>query len=61
MRERGQEMDSKEAIKYLNMVKDSFDHATAPKFSKESIGQEREKASKAIDRAIQLLEKEAKI
>jgi hypothetical protein len=51
-------MENKEAIKYLNMVKDSFDSATAPRFSKESIGQEREKASRSIDLAIKLLEKE---
>jgi hypothetical protein len=53
-------MNSREAIKYLNMVKDSFDHTTAPKFSKESIGQEREKATHAIELAIKLLEKEGK-
>lgn len=53
-------MNNKEAIKYLNMVKDSFDPATAPRFSKESIGQEREKASHAIELAIKLLEGESK-
>lgn len=51
-------MDTKEAVKYLNIIQKSFDANTAPRFSKETIEQERAKATAALCLAIQSLEKE---
>jgi hypothetical protein len=53
-------MNTKEAIDYLNIIQKSFDANTAPRFSKETIEQERAKATEAINLAIALLEKEGK-
>jgi hypothetical protein len=50
-------MNTTEAIKYLKMVSDSFDPNTAPRFSKEEIEQERDKAREAIVKAITNLER----
>ena len=49
-------MNTIEAIKYLKMVSDSFDPNTAPRFDKDKIEQERDKAREAIAKAIANLE-----
>ena len=49
-------MNTKEAINYLDLIKKSFDASTAPRFNKETIEQERAKATEAINLAIALLE-----
>lgn len=49
-------METKEAIKYLNIIQKSFNASTAPRFSKETIEQERERATEALNLAIKLLE-----
>ena len=59
-RERGSVMNTKEAINYLDIIKKSFDANTAPRFSKETIEQERAKATEAINLAIKLLAGEGK-
>jgi hypothetical protein len=51
-------MNTKEAINYLNIIQKSFDANTAPRFSKETIEQERAKAAEALSLAIALLERE---
>ena len=51
-------MDTKEAIKYLGIIQKSFDANTAPRFSKETIQQERARATEALNLAIKLLERE---
>jgi hypothetical protein len=53
-------MNTKEAINYLDLIKKSFDANTAPRFSKDTIAQERARATEAINLAIALLEGEAK-
>jgi hypothetical protein len=53
-------METKEAIKYLNIIQKSFDANTAPRFSKETIEQERARATEALNLAIKLLEGEVK-
>jgi hypothetical protein len=53
-------MNTKEAIKYLNIIQKSFDPNTAPRFDKDTIEQERARATEAINLAIKLLEGEGK-
>ena len=53
-------METKEAIKYLNIIQKSFDTNTAPRFSKEIIEQERARATEALNLAIKLLAEEGK-
>jgi hypothetical protein len=53
-------MNTKEAINYLDIIKKSFDTSTAPRFNKETIEQERARATEAINLAIALLEREGK-
>jgi hypothetical protein len=53
-------MNTKEAINYLNIIQKSFDASTAPRFSKETIQQERARATEALNLAIKLLEREGK-
>jgi hypothetical protein len=53
-------MNTKEAIDYLDIIKKSFDTSTAPRFSKETIEQERARATEALNLAIKLLEREAR-
>jgi len=50
-------MNTNEAVKYLRMVSDSFDPNTAPRFDREKIESERDKARQAIALAIVSLEK----
>ena len=45
---------------YLDSMKKSFDANTAPRFSKETIEQERARATEALNLAIKLLEGEDK-
>ena len=45
-------MTNKEAVKYLEMVMASFDPKTAPRFDKDKIDGERDKAREAITLAI---------
>lgn len=52
-------MSTVEAIKYLKLLKDSLNPDTAPKFDRESIQEERERAERAIELAIYMLEVEA--
>ena len=56
MRERV--MTTSEALKYLRMIDKSFDPATAPRFSKEDIEAERNKAREAIALAIASLKED---
>ncbi len=49
-------MNTNEAVKYLKMITDSFDHSTAPRFDREKIEAERNKARQAIALAIAMLE-----
>ena len=51
-------MDTKQAINYLDIIKKSFDANTAPRFSKDTIEQERARATEALNLAIKLLEAE---
>jgi hypothetical protein len=51
-------MNTGEAINYLDIIKKSFDASTAPRFSKETIEQERARATEALNLAIKLLERE---
>jgi hypothetical protein len=48
-------MNAKEAMKYLEIVMASFDPNTAPRFDKEKIEAERNKAREAIALAISSL------
>ena len=52
----GETMNTDEAVKYLKMVSDSFDPDTAPRFKKENIEAERDKARAAVALAIASLE-----
>ena len=54
-------MNTKEAINYLDIIQKSFDPNTAPRFSKETIKQERVRATEALNLAIKLLEREGKL
>jgi len=45
-------MTTSEALKYLKMIDQSFNSATAPRFSKEDIEGQRNKAREAIALAI---------
>ena len=45
-------MTTSEALKYLKLIDKSFDPATAPRFSKEDIETQRNKAREAIAFAI---------
>ena len=49
-------MNTKEAVKYLRMITDSFDPNTAPRFAKDTIEGERDKARAAVALAIASLE-----
>jgi hypothetical protein len=49
-------MNTDEAVKYLRMVSASFDPDTAPRFKKENIQAERDKARAAVALAIASLE-----
>ena len=51
-RGRGSVMTTSEALKYLKLIDKSFDPATAPRFSKEDIETQRNKAREAIALAI---------
>lgn len=53
---RGEPMNTNEAVKYLKMITDSFDPNTAPRFAKDKIEGERDKARQAIALAIASLE-----
>lgn len=49
-------MDTKQAVKYLQMLADSLDPNTAPRFDRDKIEAERDKARQAVAIAIQALE-----
>ncbi len=53
-------MNIMEAVRYLDIIKKSFNANTAPRFSKETIEQERARATEALNLAIKLLEREGK-
>jgi hypothetical protein len=53
---RGESMNTKEAVKYLRIITDSFDPNTAPRFAKDKIEGERDKARAAVALAIASLE-----
>lgn len=50
-------MSIQEAIKYLKIIEDSFDPKTAPRFDKDKIEGERDKARQALALAMSSLTK----
>ena len=48
-------MTNRQAVKYLQMLADSLDPNTAPRFSRQTIEAERDKARQAVAIAVQAL------